>query len=207
MILTINASPRRDGNIWRILDAAEATLRESGNEIQRINLCDKHFAFCTGCMRCRTASQCSLPVDDAHRIADLILHAEALIIAAPTYWANIPAQLKALFDRTVYALIDTSGPGRIPTPLHRGRKAMIITACTTPWPWSGLLRQSSGMIAALRRILKPAGFKILPPVVLTGTYSPHFNPDKAKSIASATAAKLLKKSHSPYPPHKKKLAD
>lgn len=191
MILSINASPRRGGNIERILDTAEATLRQSGAEIQRINLCDNHFAFCTGCMRCRATSECILPVDDAHRIADLILRADALIVAAPTYWANIPAQLKALFDRMVYALIDTSVPGRLPVPLHRGRKAMIITACTTPWPWSGLLRQSSGLTAALRRILKPAGFKILPPIVLSGTSAPRFNPGKATSKASGIALRLL----------------
>ena len=68
--------------------------------------------------------------------------------------------LKILFDRLVYGLMGES-PRGIPVPLLRGKRAMIISTCTTPFPFNIWFHQSHGTIRAVREILKWSGFRIV----------------------------------------------
>lgn len=188
LILSILASPRPDGTVATLLETAEKSLAQEGATIEHIDITGLTVTPCKGCMSCRKTNVCTLPDDDAHRIAKLLDRADAVIVAAPTYWGGMPGQLKTLFDRMVYALIDTSS-GLRPRPLHRGKRAMIITACTTPWPWNILARQSSGTISAIRAVLKPAGFRITAHITAHGTAKGGI-PARAMTH-SATAARRL----------------
>ena len=86
----------------------------------------------------------------------------------PCYWGNMPGQLKIIFDRIVYGMIgeDTRG---LPLPLHKGKKAILISTSTTPFPFNILFGQSRGAIKAMREILKWSGFKVVSAIELGGT--------------------------------------
>ena len=68
----------------------------------------------------------------------------------------------------VYAMM---GEGRrgFPRPHHKGKRAIIVTTCTTPWPFNILFRQSGGTVRALREILRYSGFRIVGTVQRGGT--------------------------------------
>ena len=89
-------------------------------------------------------------------------------VGAPCYWGNMPGQLKIIFDRIVYGMIgeDTRG---LPLPLHKGKKAILISTSTTPFPFNILFGQSRGAIKAMREILKWSGFKVVSAIELGGT--------------------------------------
>ena len=76
-------------------------------------------------------------------------------------------EMKLLFDRIVYGMMrDTP---RFPEPLMKGKKCILISTCTTPWPWNILFKQSRGAIRAMREIARYAGFKIVKTIERGGT--------------------------------------
>lgn len=167
-ILVINGSPRRGGNVATMLDAMRCEAAGRGHSVTVVDIAGLHIAPCTGCMACRTRGDCVLPADDAHRVAGLLRSADAVIVGAPCYWGNMPGQLKVLFDRIVYAMMGEGKRG-LPRPLHKGKRAIIVTACTTPWPFNRLFGQSAGTVRAIREILSYSGFGVVGTVQCAGT--------------------------------------
>ncbi|MDY4927327.1 MAG: flavodoxin family protein, partial [Prevotella sp.] len=93
MILILNASPRRHGNISQMVEVMADECRQAGVEVQMVTVQQLDIRPCLGCMKCRAAHKCVLPEDDAQRVLKLIQQADALVIAAPCYWGNIPGTL------------------------------------------------------------------------------------------------------------------
>ena len=174
-ILVLNGSPRKNGSVAKLLEKeverfSKKELSRTGQEVSVIweNAHDLKFAHCAGCMACRSKGACVLPPDDAHRLAGEIKNCNALFIGTPVYWGNMSGELKLLFDRLVYAMMGESRLG-IPIPLHKGKKAVVVTACTTPFPFNYFCSQSTGAFRAAKEILKSSGFKIVRKVHLAGT--------------------------------------
>jgi multimeric flavodoxin WrbA len=166
-IIVVNGSPRSNGTVARLLHAA-ADGCGSGCDIHWYNVSDMAVRACTGCMKCRSTGTCVLPHDDAHAFAGDIRGCIGIIAGTPVYWGNMSGQLKVLFDRVVPSLMSESPQG-IPVPLHRGKNAVIVTACTTPWPFSTLFGQTGKAVRSLKEILSYAGFHITGTLILPGT--------------------------------------
>lgn len=158
-LLIINASPRKNGNISKRLELMRDEAGRLGAEVSVEYAQAWKIRPCMGCMKCRTAKNCILSEDDAQRVLELIQECDALIVGSPTYWGNMPATLKLLFDRTVYGLMDENSLA-MPVPLHKGKKALIVCVSSTPWPFNILMNQSRGAVRAIREVLGTAGFKV-----------------------------------------------
>ncbi len=170
-ILILNGSPRSNGIVGRSLDTIRHAAEEAGARCERIDIytCDIHP--CAGCMRCRKSGVCPLPHDDAHTIAEKIAAADILVVGTPTYWGGMSAQLKMAFERMVPLFMGES-PRGLPQPRMKGRRAIVVAACTTPWPFNILMHQSRGAVRALREILSTGGMKVRA-VEIAGTKSLH----------------------------------
>lgn len=158
-ILIINGSPRRKGNIFEMLDIMRQEAEENGWSVECVHIRDLTVRPCTGCMACRNAGRCCLPDDDSVRVLELIRASDVLIVGAPCYWGNIPGQMKMLFDRIVYGLMGET-PHGLPKALCKGKRVVIVTTCTTVFPFNILFNQSNGAVKALKEILKWSGFRI-----------------------------------------------
>lgn len=167
-ILIINASPKNKGNISQMLGVMADEAVAIGATVQQVRIADLTVRPCTGCMRCRTANQCALPVDDAQRVLEMIKWCDAMVVGAPCYWGNMPGVLKVVFDRIVYGMMGES-PRGLPRPLHKGKRAVVVTASTTPWPFNLLFHQTSGVVRALKEILGYSGFRMVATVQKGGT--------------------------------------
>lgn len=167
-VLILNGSPRKHGNIARMLSAIESEVVSLGGNVTALCISDLQVKPCTGCMACRKKGSCVLPEDDAQLILRRIQACDLLVIGSPCYWGNIPGQLKILFDRLVYGLMGESKSG-FPLPLHKGKQAILVATCTTPFPCNLLFRQSRGTIRALREIVKWSGFKVAGTLEVAGT--------------------------------------
>ncbi len=159
-ILILNASPRPHGNIASMLEAMALEATQEGADVETVRVADLAVRPCTGCMACRLRLECVLPEDDAQRTLQKIADCDALVIGAPCYWGNMPGTLKVLFDRMVYGLMGES-PRGVPLPLHKGKRAIIVSTSTTPWPFNIWFRQTRGTVRALREILKWSGFHVM----------------------------------------------
>jgi len=187
-VIVINGSPRKNGTIARLLHAVADSCGTSG-DVHWYDVQNMIIRPCTGCMKCRSTGTCVLPHDDAHTFAEDIRVCRAVIVGTPVYWGNMSGQLKLLFDRVVPSLMCES-PHGIPVPLHKGKKAIIVTACTTPWPFSVLFGQTGHAVRALREILRYAGFCITGTLVLPGTKNRHGIPERLQRKGNRLGKKL-----------------
>ena len=166
-ILIINGSPRKKGLISQMLGIMQAEAEQRGGQVQLVYTNDLTIKPCIGCMACRTKLKCSISEDDSQRVLKMLQEADAIIMGAPCYWGNIPGQMKLLFDRIVYGMMrDTP---RFPEPLMKGKKCILLSTCTTPWPWNIWFKQSHGAIRAMREICLYSGFKIVATIERGGT--------------------------------------
>lgn len=169
-VLVLNGSPRKNGNVAKTLKRETEKFQQKHDACEIIwkDVCDLNFGFCKGCMACRSIGKCVMPEDDAHKIAEELSGCSMIFVGTPVYWANMNGKLKALFDRLVATFMAESKHG-IPKPLHKGKKAVIVTSCTTPFPFNYLCGQTSGAVRAVKEVLKTSGFKIIKKINLSNT--------------------------------------
>lgn len=175
-VLVLNGSPRKNGNVSKILrhELEKFLEKNPDSNVIREDVSDLKFDFCRGCMACRSKGTCVLPKDDAHRIETEIKDCDAIFVGTPVYWGNMNGKLKSLFDRLVGTLMGESKHG-IPIPLHKGKKAFIASSCTTPFPFNYICGQSSGAVRSVKEVLKSSGFKIKGIINLANTKKNSFN--------------------------------
>ena len=189
-ILIINASPRKKGNIAQMVAEMTDEAKAHGAEVDVIEVQKLDVQPCIACMQCRAKGFCVMPDDDSQRVLQLIKDCDAMVIAAPCYWGNIPGTLKLLFDRIVYGMMDESARG-FPKPLHKGKRCVLVSTSTTPWPLNILMNQSRGAIRALREICHYSGFKIVATIEKGGTRRRTILTDSETKICRKAVRKLL----------------
>ena len=106
-ILGLIGSPRNLGNCEIMI---KEICRNIGAEhkLSLLRLNDFNILPCRGCYRCLFKKESCVLDDDLSKIIDAITSADALIVAAPTYFLGANACLKRLLDRglSFYAHID-----------------------------------------------------------------------------------------------------
>jgi len=98
-VLGISGTPRRGGNSEILLNAALEPFVSANWEVNKILLSEKKIEPCLGCETCGERKSCFIK-DDMDEVYRAFKACDAIIVSAPSYWRNVPAQLKALFDRT-----------------------------------------------------------------------------------------------------------
>ena len=98
-ILGISGSPRFGGNSEILLEHAINPFVEANWDVSRIHLSKMRIMPCIGCESCLKNGYCHID-DDMKEIYAAFESCDAVIISSPTYWKNIPSQLKAVIDRT-----------------------------------------------------------------------------------------------------------
>ncbi|MBO4334664.1 MAG: flavodoxin family protein [Desulfovibrio sp.] len=100
-IVLCNASPHRHGVCDALIDCLGKTVSELS--VKTIALRDHHVAACQGCRHCsQRPDSCLLdqPGDEAKSLLDQLMQARFLLFCAPIYFYALPAQAKALVDRS-----------------------------------------------------------------------------------------------------------
>lgn len=120
LVLGISGTPRQNGNAELLLDAALTPFQGAGWDIKRILLSAKRVLPCTGCESCVQNKRCCIE-DDMAEIVAAYYSCAAIIIASPTYWRNITAQLKAVFDRSYAVNHDRPLTGKLGGAIAVGR--------------------------------------------------------------------------------------
>lgn len=182
-VLVLNGSPRKKGTVATLLRAVADGAAEK-HEVEWIDLYGLDMKPCIACMKCRPDNVCILPWDGAHEIGEKIMEAGALIVGTPTHWGNMSAQLKTLFDRNVPVFMGEK-PNGMPVPRQKGKSAIIVTACSAPWPFNFIAAESRGAIRAIREVLHYGGYRILGTVVKPGSKS---RPDISEKLLSKAKA-------------------
>jgi multimeric flavodoxin WrbA len=130
-VLGIAGSPRRKGNTEALLDRFLEGAESAGAHVEKLVTARLKIAGCYACESCFETGECAIH-DDFQNVADKLLAADVIALAAPLYFWNLPAQVKTVIDRSEsqwgrkYVL----GTSLAPTPAghHRRRGIFISTA-------------------------------------------------------------------------------
>ena len=98
-VLGIAASPRRRGNTETLLDRFLAGAESAGAEVGKIVVARLKIAGCVACDGCWDDGRCVVK-DGFQDMYDKLVAADVIALAAPLYFWNLPAQAKALVDRS-----------------------------------------------------------------------------------------------------------
>ena len=109
-IVTINGSPRHDGNTANLCNAfIDGTKLVNTNcDIIHYNLNDITFKGCQSCFSCKKLNsknygRCVIK-DDLKPVLENIISADCLVVATPIYLMDASASIKALLERLCFSL-------------------------------------------------------------------------------------------------------
>ena len=102
-ILVLNGSPKKENSDTMHITRAflDGMQQAAPQEIQIIDVIDRHIEFCRGCFACkRNGGSCGYQ-DDMPGILQKILDSDILLFNFPLYCYGMLAALKNLIDRTM----------------------------------------------------------------------------------------------------------
>ncbi|MBN1836261.1 MAG: flavodoxin family protein [Spirochaetales bacterium] len=132
-VLTLQGSPRRQGNTATLLAAFLEGLREGGvGDIQEIHLDEVTIQPCRNCDTCRQPKgpYCVIE-DDMQGLFTPFIEADLVVMASPIYWWSVTAQLKLFIDR-LYGLDPETRP-----EFFQSKKLVLILTYYSEDPNSG----------------------------------------------------------------------
>lgn len=103
-VVAFNGSARRDGNTALLVRTAFAALEKAGIATELVQFSGETIRGCTACYRCFASKdrRCAVSSDSGDIVnscIEKIVAADGIIIASPTYFADISAETKAFIDR------------------------------------------------------------------------------------------------------------
>jgi len=156
-LLALLGSPHKDGATGTMLGYVLQIAGQQGWQIEFVNLYEQRIDYCKGCRVCIKTGNC-VQKDDVQKMSRLIRECDMVVLAAPVYWANVPAVVKNLFDRLLgVAMEETKTFPK--ARLSKKQKYFLLTSCNTPAPFSFLCGQSTGAIRSMKEIFKASGMK------------------------------------------------
>ncbi|AKB52595.1 iron-sulfur flavoprotein [Methanosarcina barkeri str. Wiesmoor] len=100
-VVAFNGSPRKDGNTAALIKHVLAELEKEGIETEVVQIGGKKIHGCTACGKCyeKMDKKCVIDKDIVNECIEKMLEADGIILASPTYFADLTPELKALIDR------------------------------------------------------------------------------------------------------------
>ncbi|MDE6111559.1 MAG: flavodoxin family protein [Eubacterium sp.] len=97
-VVLINGSARNNGSCSFVLNKMKDAFEANQADVIKYDISDMNISYCKGCKKCYQDGVC-IQNDDIERIVKDILSSDYVVIATPSYWADVPGQLKTFFDR------------------------------------------------------------------------------------------------------------
>lgn len=103
-IVGVCGSCRKDSNSEHLMKVALEPFCREGMEVRIHKVGNLDLSPCCGCERCRKEGKCCIE-DDIQYLYEDLYWTDAIVIASPVYYRNIPSKLAAIFERA-YAYQD-----------------------------------------------------------------------------------------------------
>jgi len=100
-VVAFNGSPRKEGNTAALIKHVLAELEKEGIETEIVQVGGKAIRGCIACTKCfeNADKKCIIDKDIVNECIEKMLEADGIILASPTYFADLTPELKALIDR------------------------------------------------------------------------------------------------------------
>jgi multimeric flavodoxin WrbA len=100
-ITAFNGSPRRDGNTVCMIRHLFEALNAEGIETEMVQVGGNEIHGCLACYKCfeKKNGRCSYEKDIVNDCIEKMRQSDGIILASPTYFADLTPEIKALMDR------------------------------------------------------------------------------------------------------------
>ena len=100
-VIAFNGSARKDGNTAILINQVFSELEKQDIETEMIQFSGQKIRGCIACYKCfeNKDQRCSVKDDVVNDCIEKMLQADGIILASPTYFADVSSELKALIDR------------------------------------------------------------------------------------------------------------
>lgn len=99
-VTAFNGSARPDGNTTALIRHVFAPLEREGIETELYHLGGRKIRGCAACYSCYRNKDGRCAIDDAaNECIERMAKSDGIIIASPTYFADVSSETKALIDR------------------------------------------------------------------------------------------------------------
>jgi multimeric flavodoxin WrbA len=100
-VVAFNGSARKDGNTAILARRVFEELEGEGIETEMVQLAGEKIRGCTACRGCiaNKDRRCTIDDDIVNDCIAKMIEADGIILASPTYFADVSAEMKALIDR------------------------------------------------------------------------------------------------------------
>lgn len=100
-VVAINGSARKNGNTAQMIQRVFTQLEAEGIETEMIQLGGKKMHGCIACYKCvkNKDRKCAIDNDFMNECIEAMDKADGVVLASPTYFANVSTEMKALIDR------------------------------------------------------------------------------------------------------------
>jgi multimeric flavodoxin WrbA len=101
-VVAFSGSARKDGNTAILVRHVFAELEKEGIETELVQLAGERMRGCIACYQCweKKDGSCALKDDCINDCIEKMKGANGIILASPTYFADITSEIKALVDRS-----------------------------------------------------------------------------------------------------------
>ncbi|HMK16160.1 MAG TPA: flavodoxin family protein [Methanomicrobiales archaeon] len=111
-VVAFSGSAREDGNTAILVREVFRALEAEGIETELVQLAGEQVLGCTACMRCMKEQnrRCVAIEDDiVNECIGKMDEADGIILASPTYFADVSPEMKALMDRAGFVAMANGG--------------------------------------------------------------------------------------------------
>ena len=100
-VVAFNGSARKNGNTAMMIAALFKEMEKEGVETEMVQLAGEHPHGCIACYQCfkNKNGRCIVDLDCINSCIEKMLAADAIVLASPTYFADVSTEMKALIDR------------------------------------------------------------------------------------------------------------
>jgi multimeric flavodoxin WrbA len=99
-ITCIVGSARTNGSTAYLINTFIKGVQENNKDVDiaKYNISEMNINYCLGCKKCYNNGVC-VQNDDTINIVSDVTSSDIVVIASPSYWGDVPGQLKTYFDR------------------------------------------------------------------------------------------------------------
>lgn len=100
-VVAFSGSARKDGNTAILVRTVFKELKKAKIETELVQLAGKKVPGCIACLKCFKTKdrRCAVTGDIVNECIGKMLEADGIILASPTYFADVSANMKALIER------------------------------------------------------------------------------------------------------------
>ncbi len=100
-VIAINGSPKKNGNTFTALNIVADKLRESGIEVEIIQVGSMKMGGCIACNACIKSKNGCCPAydDELGDIVQKVKDADGILLGSPVYYSGVAGGMKSFLDR------------------------------------------------------------------------------------------------------------